>query len=275
MQRFFGHLESPLFGVYHAPRGKKMRAARAAVICPPIGQEYIRTHWSLRLLANQLSRKGIHVLRLDYHGIGDSAGSIEQIDSIEIWENNVREAIGHLRQEASADTVMLIGQRFGAALAGSVARNRTDVNSLVLWDPIFDGKAYLETLRSMHAQMFDLWMAKMKQTEYEHKEEILGSLYADSLLKEIEAFQLDAGSIEQPHLIVDVQTNAAAYSHPEPSLQKVILETSEGGWDDLRVLETARLRPKTTRTIVKTVDDMFARLQRFKALTNQPQSTGA
>ncbi len=275
MQRFFGHPESPLFGVYHAPRGKGSRAIRAVLICPPIGQEYIRTHWSLRLLANQLSRKGVHVLRMDYHGIGDSAGTVEQVDSIEIWENNIRESIDHLRQESGADTVMLIGQRFGATLAASVANNRTDVNSLVLCDPIVNGDTYIQSLRAMHAQMFDLWMAKMKKVEYDQKEEILGSLYADTLIEEIKTMQLDVGSIQQPHLIVDVETNDQVYSHPEPSLQRVIWEENEGSWDDLRVLEVARLRPKTTRTIVKTVHDMFERLQRFDALTNQTHSAGA
>ncbi|MFK7769341.1 MAG: alpha/beta hydrolase [Mariniblastus sp.] len=266
MQRFFGHPESPLFGVYHAPRGTKLRPVRAAVICPPVGQEFIRTHWSLRLLANQLARKGVHVLRLDYHGIGDSAGSIEQIDALHIWENDIAQAVDHLKKESAAETTMLIGQRFGASLAARVAEERRDVNSLVLWEPVLNGKKYLDSLRAMHAEMYDLWMAKMKKPEYVFQEEILGSLYSSALLEEIESVQIDIESIRQPHLIVDTETDQAAYSHWEPSLQKVISEENEGSWDDLRVLETARLRPKTTRTIVKTVDNMFTRLKRFDAL---------
>ena len=96
MQQYFGHPESPLFGVYHAPRGKRAKDDCAVLICPPIGQEYIRTHWCLRLIANQVARAGAHVLRLDYHGMGDSSGRIEQIDSVDTWQSNIDEAIEHL-----------------------------------------------------------------------------------------------------------------------------------------------------------------------------------
>jgi alpha/beta superfamily hydrolase len=272
--RFFGHPESPLFGFYHAARRGTRRSSSqqaaancAAVICPPIGQEYIRTHWCLRLLAKQLARIGIHVLRMDYHGVGDSSGTPEQISSLSDWTRNIEQSIDHLKAESGALTVMLIGQRLGGTMAAQVARHRCDVNSLVLWEPIIHGRDYLNGLRSMHAQMLDLWVCKMTTPADQQVEEILGSRYARPLLDEIEQTQLNVAAVSQPQFIVDIDSRKQAYSHPEPSLLRVVTEENKGSWDDLSVLETARLRPKTTRTIVKTIDDMFNRLDRFGALT--------
>ncbi len=83
---FFGNPERPLFGVYHPPRGTASQPPRAVLICAPLGQEYIRTHWTLRLFAKQLNRKGIHVFRMDYEGTGDSAGRLDEVTSLETWD---------------------------------------------------------------------------------------------------------------------------------------------------------------------------------------------
>ncbi len=274
-QRFFGQPETPLFAVYHAARGRDQQNDCAVVICPPIGQEYIRTHWSLRLLANQLSRSGAHVLRMDYQGIGDSANSVEQIDSISAWEGDVEQAIEHLKTESGAETVMLLGQRFGGTLAARVAQKRADVNSVVLWEPVTDGRKYLDALRAMHAQMIDLWVCKMETPNNERLEEILGSQYSRTLLDEIEQAKLEAAEIQQPQFIIDIESATSQYTHPVAGLQKVLVENNEGSWNDFKVMETARLRPITTRKIVKTVGDMFVRLRRFHALTAASNASSA
>lgn len=267
-QRFFGHPESPLFGVYHQPRGSKVRASnRAAIICPPIGQEYNRTHWTHRLFANQIARNGIHVLRMDYHGIGDSAQSVDEISGLQQWRRNIEQAIDHLKNETSAETIMLVGHRFGATLAAQVAKVRPDVNAIVAWEPILDGKAYLDALRKMHATMLDLWVCKMSTPKNEFHEEILGSRYLGSLIDEIEATKLDLGNVIQPQLIADLAAHKDRYSHPEPGNQFVIEDPRASTWYELNELELAYLRPEAMRQIVKKVSEMFDRLERFKALT--------
>ncbi len=272
MQQFFGHPESPLFGVYHAPRGGRASAGRAVLICPPIGQEYVRTHWCLRLLANQIARGGAHVLRLDYHGLGDSAGRVDQVDSLEVWRRNVRAGIEQLKSLADVDTVMLIGQRLGGTLAADVATQSPDVNSVVLWEPVLDGAVYLDALRTMHARMLDLWVCKMQTPDDDSREEILGSMYARSLLAEIEAVRLDVGQIPQPQLVVETEGSQRGLDHVEPSLQKIIYDKREPSWSDLRELESAYLRPAISRQIVKRVNDMFGRLEQFNALSLPTES---
>ncbi|QEG22141.1 serine aminopeptidase domain-containing protein [Mariniblastus fucicola] len=267
-QHFFGHPESPLFGVYHRPRGKAAngRSVRAAVICPSIGQEYNRTHWTLRLMANQIARKGVHVLRMDYHGIGDSAQCVDQIESLVSWHRNILQSIEHIKRESGAETVMLVGHRFGAALAAQVARQRPDVNGIVMWEPVLCGRSYLDSLRKMHESMLDLWVCKMSTPNDDSIEEILGSRYQRCLLEQIEAMKIELADVIQPQLIADQRSKAKSYSHPEPGTQLIIEDPRPGSWNDLNELELAWLRPKVMRQIVKKIDDMFSRLDRFGAL---------
>jgi len=212
-------------------------------------------------------------MRLDYHGLGDSSGQVEQIDSISVWQRNIDEAIEHLKQTCGAQTVMLVGQRFGGTLAAQVAKRRQDVNSVVLWEPVIDGKIYLNQLRAMHAEMLDLWVCKMSTQSDETAEEILGSLFLRSLLEEIEALELCVGEIPQPQLAIKVREGVLNLSeHPDPSLQKIIVDDRIASWTDLRELESAYLRPKVSREIVKLVGQMFDRLEQFDALKISPAS---
>lgn len=266
MQRFFGHPESQLFGVYHPAHGADLDAPRAVVICPAIGQEYIRTHWNLRLLANQIARKGIHVLRFDYHGIGDSGGSVLDVDDIAIWKQDIVTAIGHLKNECNAQTVMLLGQRFGGMLAGQVAQERFDVNSVVLWEPVLSGEKYLAEQRSLHQEMLDLWVCKMTTRDDVEQEEILGTSFQRSLCQNIEHATLNLADIIQPQLIIEAKELQRKLKCSDPSLQKIVFDERLATWCDLSELETAYLRPTLHRTIVREVDGMFDRLGDFDAI---------
>jgi len=263
---FFGNPQSQLFGVHHPPRGIAAKPAHAVLICPPIGQEYIRTHWCLRLMANQLCRNGAHVLRMDYSGMGDSAGSLQDVQSLNQWTHDVLTGIQQAKELSGAGTVMLVGLRMGAMLAAQAARRTNDVNSLVLWEPIEDGKSYLEELRAMHRRMLDLWVCKMDTPNDDHVEEILGSRYSRSLIESIEQSKNDFGSVIQPQLIVVPEQPVVNFVHVEATTQKVVLVDEEYNWNDLRSLETAWLRSQTARKIVDHTKGMFERLNDFKAL---------
>lgn len=274
-QRFFGHPESPLFGVLHRAGGRSPDDRRAVVICAPIGQEYNRTHWMLRLMANQISRGGIHVLRMDYQGIGDSAQAIEQVDSLATWTRNVEQSIDYLKSATGAETVMLVGLRFGATLAALTAMKRPDVNSMVLWEPVLDGLRYLDQLRQLHTEMLDMRVTAMETPNNESVEEILGSRYQRELLNEIEQTKVDLEQIIQPQLIVDAESEKHQYVNVDSGLQKLIVDPQPRSWQQLRELETAWLRPVVQKNVVKLIDDMFRRLERFDALQPSLSKTEA
>jgi pimeloyl-ACP methyl ester carboxylesterase len=229
---------------------------------------------ALRLLAKQIARKGTHVLRFDYHGIGDSFGELDDVQTLQQWESNITTAVDHLRQVCGANSVMLLGLRTGASLAHRVAKQTSSINSLLLWEPVIDGHAYLESLRAIHREMLDLWVCKMKTEDSDRAEELLGSVYSRSLVRELESMKIDLSDTDQPHAIVATKDAKLVAHHDEPSLQKVIEVEDADRWDDLQEFETAWLRSLTTRTIVNTVDDMFNRLEKFGVLSSPIPSLG-
>lgn len=141
---YFGERESQLFGVYTPPRGGA-RGGQAVLLCCPFGSEYMRAHRAFRQLSGLLNRAGMHVLRFDYFGTGDSAGS-GMAASLEQWQQDVGTAVDELKDTCGAASVSVIGLRLGAALASLSAAGRSDIDRVVLWDPIVDGSRYLSEM---------------------------------------------------------------------------------------------------------------------------------
>jgi pimeloyl-ACP methyl ester carboxylesterase len=135
---FFGSASHPLFGVHTQPlRGF---ARTGVVLCSAIGQEGLRAHRSLRVLADQLAESGAAVLRFDYFGTGDSGGD-SRAGRPAGWMEDIRVAVDHLRDLSLVQRVVLIGLRLGGLLA-TLAEVRA-VSRLILWDPVPDGPTYL------------------------------------------------------------------------------------------------------------------------------------
>jgi len=142
---FIGTAERRLFGLYE-PAASSRGKPRAAVLCYPWGMEYIYAHRTMRQLSSRLSTAGFHTLRFDYFGTGDSAGEMHQAN-LEGSRSDVAAAIEALKDIAGTSKVALIGLRVGANIAVSVAANHeSEVESLVLWDPIVSGEQYVESL---------------------------------------------------------------------------------------------------------------------------------
>jgi dienelactone hydrolase len=112
--------------------------ARGAVLCPPLGYEYVRAHRALRRLAEELAERGCHAFRLDYYGTGDSSGESEEA-SVAQCIASVRHAIEELKENAMIDTVCVVGLRLGAAFGVLASEGRGDIERLVLWDPVERG----------------------------------------------------------------------------------------------------------------------------------------
>lgn len=138
---FFGTSEKPLYGMYHPPKAATVREP-AVLLCPPMGQDYMLTHRALRLLAIQLSKAGYHVLRFDYSSTGDSWGDTLEVE-LPQWLSDTAAAVDELKDTSGASKVSYVGLGIGAALSAMVSARRTDVEDLVLWDPVVDGKTFV------------------------------------------------------------------------------------------------------------------------------------
>ena len=142
-----GSGDAALFAWYHDCAGAIPRDC-VAVLCPPIGPEYTRSHRTVRHLADRLARAGVPALRFDYHGSGDSPGSEDDADRMGHWRASVVCAARHARELSGCKHVCLIGVRLGATLA-ALAFAETGAGRLVLWNPVVKGRAYARELQAI------------------------------------------------------------------------------------------------------------------------------
>jgi alpha-beta hydrolase superfamily lysophospholipase len=144
---FFGPTARPLFGWIH--RSEESRTGTGVVLCPPLWQEDMNAHRTMRHLAFALSKAGFPALRFDYDGCGDSAGDDWDGDRVDAWVDSVRAAIQALRSSEQLDRVCLLGIRAGAMLATLAAANRNDVAGVIAIAPVFSGRILVRELVAM------------------------------------------------------------------------------------------------------------------------------
>lgn len=186
---YFGDSDRELFGAYHPP-APGVRAKGAALLCPAWGQEYLVSHRILRRLAGRLSEKGYHVMRYDYFGTGDSAGERHEGDLL-TWSADSETALDELLDMSGVETVTTFGVRLGAIMAWRLAMKRPEVRQTVLWDPVINGKQYLNELVSAQREM-DRWtLGKPQPTSGEGTWHLLGFPMARAMRDSVQAVQLN------------------------------------------------------------------------------------
>ena len=129
------------FGWLHPGSG-----TRGAVLCPTFGHENMIAHRGWIVLAERLAASGFHVLRFDYPGTGDSAGSGTDPDRLSAWQASISEAVRHLREVTNADRVVLIGLRLGATLALRAAEAIERVDGIACLAPVVSGRSHVREL---------------------------------------------------------------------------------------------------------------------------------
>jgi alpha-beta hydrolase superfamily lysophospholipase len=136
-----------LFGMVHAAQCDLAHPI-GVVLCNPLGYEELTVHRTYRLLAERLAAAGLAALRFDHDSTGNSAGRPSDPGRLQAWLDGIGAAIDALRARAPhVERVALFGVRFGATLAALAARERRDVDSLVLWAPIVSGRMHARELR--------------------------------------------------------------------------------------------------------------------------------
>ena len=176
----------------------------AVLLCGPQGQEGVRAHRMIRVLAERLSRAGCDVLRFEPYGTGDSAGDEQDLD-LQGWQRDVACAALELRRRSAAALEPLVqtqrfqsvqpahpserhqvwlGFRVGASVAcmaaDGAARDRPA--ALLLVEPVIDGVSYLNELALATVQSLEAsssiknpaWRATLEQTPEVWQREALG-----------------------------------------------------------------------------------------------------
>ncbi len=201
IEPFFFGPDAQLFGCLHTPANPRCRDF-GWLICQPIGHEYVNSHRALRQLAARLCEAGFPVLRFDYFGCGDSAGETCE-GSIAQWLNDVATATAELNQRIGASRVGLAGLRLGATLALLAAAVRDDVASVIVWDPVLKGSAYLRELNSLESEMLRLRPRPKRVERNSSDAQLLGFSFTAALCAEIAQLDLTASVLESlPNLLM-------------------------------------------------------------------------
>lgn len=141
---FFPNGTDELYGVFHAPQGE----TRSGVLfCHALAEEKLWSHRVYVSFAREAAARGHAVLRFDMRGEGDSALEFEEA-TVATRVTDVITAFHELRARLPQQApLVLVGHRFGGTVALAAAEQLGRlVSAVVIWDPILDGKDYVQQL---------------------------------------------------------------------------------------------------------------------------------
>jgi alpha-beta hydrolase superfamily lysophospholipase len=179
---WFGTGERPLLGRLHVPESGSARGG--VVICPPIGLDLSYTSYDLRLLAYRLQELGFAVLRFDYDGTGESAGTMSDSGRVRAWLESIEKAAALIR-EAGAEWVAGVGLRLGATLAAVANADERLFGALTLWEPYVSGNAFVREQRALQLAV----LPEMQEDSSEGTA-LPGYVLAEETLHELRALEL-------------------------------------------------------------------------------------
>jgi pimeloyl-ACP methyl ester carboxylesterase len=250
---FFGTGSHRLFGVYHTPLQLEP-FSQSIILCPSFGQEYIRSYYIIRQLAEQLAKAGHHVLRFDWYGSGDSYGEPENAN-IDIWVRDIQYAIEELLSTSGAEKVSLVGLRMGAGVALTAAKTIQSIETIILWDPVVSGKDWLTETKGLHTALVNRF-AIVQQVSSAF--EILGFSFPPQLQKEFERIDFTGEPLplsSKIHLIISdtcqgykqlVQTFKLV-----KSCQSTEVISTQNFWNDFRLSDRVIMSHPATGPILR------------------------
>lgn len=129
------------FCMFHAPR-EKQTCDVAVLYIHPFGEEMNMSRRMAARMSRAYAEAGLAVLQLDLLGCGDSEGQLKDANW-SAWVQDLDFGVRWLHQNV-CDRIVLWGLRLGATLALDFAqRSSFPVMHHVLWQPVMDGRKYL------------------------------------------------------------------------------------------------------------------------------------
>jgi pimeloyl-ACP methyl ester carboxylesterase len=190
----------------------------------------------MRRLADELSARGIWVLRFDYLGTGDSTGADGGSDQFDSAVADVGEAVAWLRRETGVSHVSLCGLRLGAVFALLAAR-KNPVDALVLLAPVVSGRSYMRELSVVHKTWFDQLAPPVRATQpQDGLLNVLGQVYSEQFQAQLQSIDLAASlkdvSAGPATRALIVHTRAAACEPLRARLAALGVEVDSQPFDD-------------------------------------------
>lgn len=225
---YFSRGETDLFGIFHPAAIDDHYADTCVVMSHPFGEEKLWSHRVFVNFARELAGRGYSVLRFDYMGAGDSSGDTSDA-SVSSYVADLHRAIEVGREKSGKRKVVVVGLRLGATIASLVAENSSSgVESLILWDPITDGDAYLgDLLRinlgtqlAVYGQVLCDRDALRAQLASGETVNVDGYEIGSSLYTSLSSIRLDAKNFGFSGLTAVLQISPTEKSKPREDLQR-------------------------------------------------------
>lgn len=239
-----------LFAVHYEPRDSRFN--HAVLMCNSIAHEQTRAHRNLQQLALQLAHRGLHVLRFDYEGTGNSTGS-STLFHPEAFLDNVRTAAHYLRHATGLAGVSLLGIRMGAFLG--VQAGIEGVRQLILWDPVIDGESFLRRLQAFHRETLTNQSRFARRIARTETPQLGGWQVNDQTISAIRSLKIDPSKLSEIHTTI---VASRSYLQYEPGLHaglqrdlpcRVVFTDDAIAWDLLDCTERAFSSPESYRAI--------------------------
>jgi exosortase A-associated hydrolase 2 len=202
---YFGE-DAAIFGVLHRPETALARGP-GWVLCSAFGVERNNSHRLMVEWARELCRLGYPVLRFDYRGTGDSAGTFDQF-TVDDHLQDILAAMREMKCLTGRDCGGLLGLRLGASLAALAAARAGGVELLALWEPIIDGRAYRDQL--LRITLANELVAG--GTSHHSREELRGELAAGGSVH-VDGFPLTAAMYESLAAVEPARLGRGAVRH--------------------------------------------------------------
>ncbi len=188
----------------------------------------MRTHLALRDLAMALAERGLHVLRFDYRGTGDSFGELEEA-TVANWLEDIALAVREGRRRSGSAEVRLLGIRASALLTCKSMGSSAEVRRLVLWDPVPDGVDYLQELRRVQEVLLEQHLHLTRAERREAAREYAGYRLSESLQEEIRLLDANVYS-SLPMSKLHVLSTSPAVRFPVPGVPQD-MERFDCNWE--------------------------------------------
>ncbi len=166
----------------------------SVVVCPPIGYESVCAYRALRTLADDLCQHGFVVMRFDYDGTGNAVGVPNDEHRVQAWRDSLSDAVAEIGS-LHASVPVLVGLRFGATLAARCVADGLACKSIVLWDPVLDGRRYSRSLKLLAASGGE----QSSTTDIS----VGGIPFSSETLAEIALVRLELQGVSCPGLVID------------------------------------------------------------------------
>jgi exosortase A-associated hydrolase 2 len=119
-----------------------VEAHSSVLFLPPFAEELNKSRRIVASQARSLAAAGFNVMLLDLTGCGDAGGDFVDA-SWEIWLQDASFAAQTLTALGTGP-LMLWGLRLGALLACELSQSRSDIDKLVLWQPVLNGEHQID-----------------------------------------------------------------------------------------------------------------------------------